>query len=67
MAVDIYITIMFTCDEVSNELQGPNNKHIHFEGCSYLIDGVLGDVVHPVVADLGDAQYNQRDKESALK
>lgn len=54
-------------DEVSHELQCPDDEHVHLKGRADLVDGVLRDVVHSVVTDLGHAQNHKRDEEPQLK
>lgn len=41
-----------TRDEVCHELKSSDDEHVHFESRANLVDGVLSDVVHAVVADL---------------
>lgn len=61
MAVDICIRLRVTGDEVGDELQSADNQHIHLESGPDLVDRVLSDVVHPVVADLRETQNYQGD------
>lgn len=56
-----------TRDEVCHELKSSDDEHVHFESRANLVDGVLSDVVHAVVADLCEAQNYQGDEEPELK
>lgn len=66
MTEQIYIRHSFTCNEVGHEFKCSDDEHIHLECGSNLVDGILGDVVHTVVADLCKTQHDDGKQELCL-